>query len=263
MIRQIPRSLRDLPESERLAQLHTRLFLDIQTVPIVEDYTQLAAPLQALWERKCRTWAKEDFAIAYQQLWVDRAALFAEFSKIAAIGLGYFLGESDKEVKIRCTVLEHPDEKRLLEWLLQVFNNQRFSHPATALVAHNGKDFDFPFLCRRLLLNGLPIPFALEMKGKRPFELHLEDTMDMWRFGERRSFISLRGLGLLFGLKDGFSVPDFPSMQKTYFAKGSAKALIQTALEDVKLTMQCYLRLNGLPSLPDDAIQFVEFEETT
>jgi len=255
MYRRIPEPLRNLPPEAQLDILRTRLFLDIQTLPLAKDYHELPAPLQALWERKAKTFQDSNQQPSFSELWIEKAALYAEFSRIITIGVGYLYGNHPQELRLRCTALYHNTEKELLQELLLVMSSKRFNIPALALVAHNGRDFDYPFLCRRLLLNSLPIPFALETKGKKPYELQLEDTMDMWRFGERRSFVSLRALALLFGLEEGFNLPDFKLIQQDYFQTKKSGLLAHTAREDVQLTAQIYLLLHGLPALHHDMIE--------
>jgi len=256
MLRRIPEPLRNLAPEAQLEILRTRLFLDIQTLPLQENYLDLPKPLQALWERKANQLHTGSGEPDFAQIWKEKAALYAEFSKIISIGVGYLYGNANAELRLRCTALHHSNETLLLQELLEVMSSKRFNIPALALVAHNGRDFDFPFLCRRLLLNGLPIPFALETKGRRPYELSLEDTMDMWKFGERRSFVSLRALALLFSLEEGFNLPNFQEMQQQYFKHNDPAALNHTAREDVYLTSQIYLRLHGLASLALDRIEF-------
>jgi hypothetical protein len=235
--------------------LHTLLFIDIETVSVKPQLADLNPAMQYLWDRKVARIAKGGEADA-EAVFEQRAALYAEFAQVVCIGMGYFPKMADGSLQLRTTVLTGENEESLLAQFLEILKANRFNNRQLTLVAHNGKDFDFPFIARRLVINNLPIPFALNTLHKKPWELNLMDTMDMWRFGESRYFVSLQALGILLGIIEEPEKPDYRAFQKEFHENGNLEGLKQQALADVALTAQVYLRLHGLPKLnPDDILK--------
>jgi DNA polymerase elongation subunit (family B) len=235
--------------------LHTLLFIDIETVSVQPNLADLNPAMQYLWERKVARIAKAEDTDA-EAIFEQRAALYAEFAKVVCIGMGYFPKMADGSLQLRTTVLTGENEEALLAQFLEILKANQFNNRQLTLVAHNGKDFDFPFIARRLVINNLPIPFALNTLHKKPWELNLMDTMDMWRFGESRYFVSLQALGILLGIIEEPEKPDYRAFQKEFHENGNLEGLKQQALADVALTAQVYLRLHGLPKLnPDDILK--------
>jgi len=233
--------------------LHTLLFVDIETVSATKSLAELPKGMQFLWERKAARLAKGG-EIDSSTLFEEKAALYAEFAQIVCIGLGYFPKAKDGSMQLRTTVLSGGNETELLAQFLELLKANRFNNRQLTLVGHNGKDFDFPFLARRLVINNLPIPFALNTLHKKPWELNLLDTMDMWRFGESRYFVSLQALGILLGLIDEPQKADYQALQSEFHTTGNLEGLKQQSVADVALTAQVYLRLHGLPALSPDEI---------
>ena len=164
-------------------QLRNILFIDIETVGITDDYENLDERLKTQWSRKA-AFLKREEGITDQELFNQRAGIYAEFGKIVTIGVGYFVSK-DKGLEFRVKALYSDDEKELLESfkdLIRKINNDHL-----ILCAHNGREFDFPYLSRRMLINGIPLPNVLDLAGKKPWEVQHLDTMDLWKFGDRKS----------------------------------------------------------------------------
>ncbi len=164
-----------------MQNIKNTVVIDIETVSGYSDFSKVPPTLQSLWEKKARSLKNEE-GLDAGQLYEDRAAIYAEFGQVIVIGVGVFSGSENAPALTVRSFAGH-DEKSLLQdfvaYLVQEFNQDRLQ-----LCGHNGKEFDFPYLCRRLLVNGLPIPFVLDNRGKKPWEVNHIDTMELWKFGD-------------------------------------------------------------------------------
>jgi 3'-5' exonuclease len=161
------------------------LFIDIETVSCVDQYEKLNERLKTQWARKASFFKKED-GKTDEDLFHDRAAIYAEFGKIVVIGAGIYFEDEKEEVGLRVKSLADDNEKKLL----LDFKSMLDKMGATArLCAHNGKEFDFPYLCRRMLVNEVALPEALNMAGKKPWDINHIDTMELWKFGDYNTIL--------------------------------------------------------------------------
>src|ERR1041385_1985730 len=164
------------------------LFIDIETVPQCACYDDLTEGWKRLWDIKAGYLSKNREGETPSSLY-PRAGIYAEFGKIICISCGVLQGTGDNKklvVKSFCG----DDERIVLSALLEMLNKWS-SEKDRCLCAHNGKEFDFPYLCRRLIVNALPIPPVLQIAGKKPWEINHLDTLDLWKFGDFKNYISL------------------------------------------------------------------------
>lgn len=150
-----------------------KLFIDIETVPAYWSLIAHEIPDFYIFKKKFKTDTEKMMVSEICQLYMDKAALYAEFGKVVCVSMGYVQGE---EIKLKSFFGD--SELQILTDTANAFQK------ATSLVAHNGKDFDYPFLCRRMIVNGVPLPDLLKIQNLKPWEIKLEDTMEMWRFGQ-------------------------------------------------------------------------------
>ncbi len=231
--------------------LKNLLFIDIETVGVAPVFDQLDDRLKPLWEIKARRWDPQASAA---QLFEDKSALLPEFGRIVAVGAGYFHAGDGKLPFLRVKAFSGDDEKALLLEFKSLVD-EKFHPSALRLVAHNGKDFDFPFLCRRMLINGIKLPQALDIYGKKPWEIPHIDTMDMWRFGDLRTYVSLELLAALFGIGHVKQGMDGSMVHDTYWNKKEGLAKIASyCIDDVTATARLYLKMKVLPDIPDENI---------
>lgn len=167
------------------------LVLDIETVPQFSSHDQLDETWQKLWAKKMNSYVKDGITAADVY---DRAGIYSEFGKIVCISVGLFTFEND-EFSFRLKSFYGDDEKALLEEFSTLINSKEY-----ILCGHNSKEFDFPYIARRCLINGIPIPKLLDNAGKKPWEVNHLDTMDLWKFGDFKSFTSLNLLAAVFGI---------------------------------------------------------------
>ena len=168
------------------------LFLDIETVPQVGNWQHLDEPTQNLWDKKTRLQRKDDFTA--EEFYKERGGIMAEFGKIICISVGII----EKSEKIIIKSFYGDDEKQLLEEFGEIFNRPKLRD--VILCAHNGKEFDFPWIARRFLINGMHPPKPFQLFGKKPWEIQHLDTMELWKFGDYKSYVSLELLAHVFGI---------------------------------------------------------------
>jgi len=164
------------------------LFLDIETVPIKERFEELDPTLQTLWEEKTVWQRKEKHTPS--EFYKMKAGIMAEFAKIICISVGYLFFQK-KERHFRIKSFYGNDEKQIISDF-NILLNAEFNKKQHQLCAHNGKEFDFPFIARRTLINGMKLPKLLDVAGKKPWEVNHLDTMELWRFGDYKHYTSLK-----------------------------------------------------------------------
>ncbi len=233
---------------------HT-VVIDIETVSSYPEFSKAPARLQSLWEKKAKN-LKQDGELDPGQLYADRAAIYAEFGKVIVIGVGVYSG-TEKEPTLEVRSFAGHDEKSLLQaftaFLIKEFNQEKLQ-----LCGHNGKEFDFPYLCRRLLVNGLPIPFVLDTRGKKPWEVNHIDTMELWKFGDWKSFTSLELLTEIFDIPTSKDNIDGSMVNEVYHRQDGLDKIRQYCKKDVVATAQLYLKMNAKSAIPEDRISIVD-----
>ena len=221
------------------------LFLDIETVPIVYRYNDLNDTLRDLWDRK---WQHNRDISPEEQY--NKAGIYAEFAKVVCIGLGYY-----KEGKFKVGTISSADEQEVLTQFTQ-FLAASFNSPQHVLCAHNGREFDFPFLCRRLIINGMPLPRLLQIQGLKPWEVPHLDTMDMWKFGDYKNYSSLNLLAHIFGIPSPKDDMDGSKVARTFYEEGDLQRIAEYCKKDVITLAKVYNRFSGVSQLADQDVIF-------
>lgn len=222
------------------------LFLDIETVPQVYRYSDLNDTLRELWDRK---WQYNRDISPEEQY--SKAGIYAEFAKVVCIGYGYY-----SEGRLQVNTLSSDDEKEILEKFARLLD-KNFSGPGHLLCAHNGKEFDFPFLCRRMLIHGIALPKLLQIQGKKPWEVPHLDTMDMWKFGDYKHFSSLNLLAHVFGIPSPKDDMDGSKVGKTYYEDHDLPRIAEYCRKDVITLARVYCRFAGIRMPADQDVIFV------
>ena len=230
--------------------LKSLLVLDIETVSAFPNHGDQPESLQSHWDRKA-SFLRNQEEKSSDELYFDQSAIYAEFGKIITVGMGFF-AEEESELKFRVKSIASDDEKELLEEFMVIVN--KFDQDNLKLCGHNAKEFDFPYLCRRMVVNRIPIPWSMDLSGKKPWEVHHIDTMELWKFGDRKNFTSLKLLSDLLEIPSSKNDMDGSKVNTTYYNEKEGLKKIETYCQgDVIATAQLYLRLNDLPLLsPDD-----------
>jgi len=228
------------------------LFLDIETVPEVENFTDLSEEKQELFATKTQYQRKEEFTPA---TFYDRAGIWAEFGKIVCISVGYFTHFKSEDRKFRITSF-YGDELKLLEDFKNLLD-KHFNKPQHVLCAHNGKEFDFPYIARRMIINQIPLPEKLNLFGKKPWEIAHLDTMDLWRFGDYKHYTSLKLLTSILGIpspKDDITGSEVGSV---FHKEKNIKRIVTYCEKDTIAIAQLLLRYNNEPLIEELNIVYV------
>lgn len=222
------------------------LFLDIETVPQYESYEQAPEGIREIWDKKAGQLDKTGESSPSEMY--EQAGIYAEHGKIVVIGVGFFA-----RGKFRVKSLKGDDEATLLEEFSQLLENGRNSF--YYLCGHNSKEFDFPYLCRRMLVQGVKLPPQLQLWGKKPWEIKHIDTMDLWKFGDWKSFTSLHTLATIFNVPTSKDDIDGSQVREVYYQEeGGLDRIATYCSKDVVLTARVYQAMMGLPVLEDENI---------
>jgi uncharacterized protein YprB with RNaseH-like and TPR domain len=224
-------------------QLEKILFLDIETVPQAYQFDQLDDKSKVLFEAKNRFQISPDKSI--EQIFEERGGILAEFGKIVCISVG-MLHEGSQGRSIRLKSFDHDDEETLLKQFKRLLDDH-YNTQYHVLCGHNSKEFDIPYICRRMLINGVSLPNILQIAGKKPWEINHIDTMELWKFGDYKSYTSLSLLCHVMDIptpKDDISGAD---VARVYYEENDLERIMIYCEKDVVALIQLFLRLQGEP----------------
>lgn len=230
-------------------QLQDLLVLDIETVSQKPSFEDLDEEWKELWTKKSGALNHQEInaSVVY-----ERASIYAEFGKIVCIGLGIF-HDSPDGLQLRVKAISGHDEKALLLEFAELLNS-KFNKEQHKLVAHNGKEFDFPYICRRLLINGIPLPSILDISGRKPWEIKHIDTMELWKFGDYKSYTSLNVLAKCFGIPSPKDDIDGSLVGHTYWQLKDLERITTYCKKDIVTTAQVLLKYKLLDLLDNENI---------
>lgn len=225
------------------------LFLDIETVPLFENFEEVDDTLKILWKKKTEYQRRDEYTAAE---FYERAGIWAEFGKIVCISVGYFVHKGDMR-NFRVTSF-HGDEIKILKDFKNLLQTH-FNKPHHVLCAHNGKEFDFPYIARRMIINRIEIPFKLDLFGKKPWEVPHLDTLELWKFGDYKHFTSLKLMTHIFGIPSPKDDIDGSEVRKVYYEDKDIDRIIRYCEKDTVAVAQIFLRLRNEEILiPDEII---------
>ncbi|WP_374951370.1 3'-5' exonuclease [Mucilaginibacter sp.] len=224
------------------------MVLDIETVPQYSSFDELPDVLQELWDLKTQYQRKDETPREFY----ERAGIWAEFGKIVCISVGIFL--NGKKTGLRVKSFAGHEEKDLLEEFSRMLTGQPLS---IILCAHNGKEFDFPYICRRMLLNGVQFPPHLQITGKKPWEIPHLDTMELWKFGDFKNYTSLNLLTAIFNIPTSKDDIDGSQVGHVYWVEDDLPRICTYCQKDVIATAQLIRRYRGEPLIAEDCITVV------
>jgi uncharacterized protein YprB with RNaseH-like and TPR domain len=228
------------------------LFLDIETVPQYSSYNELPEDWKQLWDTKSNSLVKYNEGQTNESLY-PRAGIYAEFGKIICISCG-FVQESGTQRKLVLKSFSGDDEKVLLQQFNNMLNKWTSGEPKF-LCAHNGKEFDFPYLCRRMIINSLPIPSILNISGKKPWEVNHFDTLELWKFGDFKSYTSLNLLAHTLGIQTPKDDIDGSMVWEVYWKEKNLQRIVTYCQKDVVTVAQILLRMNAEALIKNENIE--------
>ncbi len=229
------------------------LFLDIETVPQPDQWENLSDKMQSLWEKKSKGLRADEESPedVYQ-----KAGIYAEFGKVICVSVGAFAQKGDQYI-FRMKSYASKDEKQLLLEVAAML--RKYSGEGERnLCAHNGKDFDFPYMARRMLINGIKLPGILDTAGKKPWEVNHLDTMELWKFGAYRHYASLDLLTTIFGIPTPKDDIDGSQVAQVFYEENDLERIVQYCEKDVLAIAQLYLKWRGEPLLNDDQLVIIK-----
>ncbi len=228
------------------------LFLDIETVPMVPSFDELSPVFKVLWEKKSAYFRTEEQDAGDV---FTRAGIYAEFGKIICISVGFIAGK-ENNMSLRLKSFYKHDEKNLLEDFSVMLNN--FSSGKDAMLcAHNGKEFDYPYIARRMVINNLRIPAILDNAGKKPWEISLLDTMELWKFGDYKNYTSLELLTGLMGISTPKDDIDGSMVADIYYVENNIERIARYCEKDVIALTQVFLKFRNNKTIPPERIESV------
>jgi hypothetical protein len=230
------------------------LVIDIETVSQQPDFDSLSADWQELWRDKVNRTLPENTTPG--EYYPQRAGVMAEFAKVICISLGYFKKDSDK-YKLRVKSIYNVDEKELLKLFVQTVDQLYISNNNWSFTGHNIKEFDIPFLCRRLLINNLPIPPYLDFQNMKPWETNMVDTFQYWRFGDYKQYTSLRLLAASLNIPSPKDDIDGSMVGDVFWKENNIERIAIYCQKDVVTVANLILRFKNLPLLTEAQVIFV------
>ena len=224
------------------------LFLDIETVPEEADFYALDDEMKELWEQKTQYQRKDGFS---PEVFYERAGIWAEFGKIICISVGYFTFKGDIR-HFRVTSF-FGEEKKILHDFINLLNNH-FNQPQHVLCGHNAKEFDIPFIARRMIINEIAIPNKLNLFGKKPWEIPHLDTLELWKFGDYKHYTSLKLLTKILRIPSSKGDIDGSQVAHVYYIEKDIDRIVTYCERDTIAVAQVFLRLRRDNLLIEDEI---------
>lgn len=233
-------------------ELRDILFLDIETVATTDNFQNLNERLKTQWARKA-TYLRREETQTDEALFNQRAGIYAEFGKIICIGVGKFFDQESGELGLKTKAYYGDDEKALLLEFKSML--EKLDSSSLRLCAHNGKEFDFPYLCRRMLINGISLPGVLNISGKKSWEIPHLDTMEMWKFGDYKNYTSLDLLATIFNIPSSKGDIDGSQVNEVYYREKNLIKIKDYCVRDVVVLSQLFLKIRGIQLTTDLVVQ--------
>jgi DNA polymerase elongation subunit (family B) len=235
--------------------LENFLVIDIETVSASYNYSSLSEDWQHLWEEKVKRSVPEDTTV--EEYYPQRAGVMAEFAKVVCISLGYF--KNEKSVyQFRVKSIYGHNEKELLQNFISTVNQLEAVHHHWSFTGHNIKEFDIPFLCRRLLINGIAIPPYLDFQNMKPWETNMIDTFQYWRFGDYKNYTSLKLLAASLNVPSPKDDIDGSMVGQVYWVEDNLDRIAVYCQKDVVTVANIILRFKNMSILNAEQVVYAK-----
>jgi len=236
--------------------LHHLLCIDIETVPAFEHFSELSPVMQELYNKKTERLREE--GSSDEDHYFNTAGIWAEFGKIICISVGIF--SKDKAtgaLSFRIKSFSGDDEKKVLQDFLDMAVKYFASYQQLLFAGHNIKEFDIPYICRRALINWIPLPAVIDFSGKKPYEVTMIDTMQYWKFGDYKNYTSLKLLATLLGIESPKDDIEGKDVGAVYWKEKNLPRIVNYCQKDVVTVAQLILRYKELPLLKPEEVVIV------
>ena len=231
------------------------LVLDIETVPQYQNFSELSPYWRELWLDKISKTMPESFSA--EESYLNKASIMAEFGKIICISTGVFYEDKGNRLCFKLKSLSGDNEAVLLKQFVELVNTYSRLHKDFQFAGHNVKEFDIPYICRRLLINNIGLPDYLQLSGKKPWETQMTDTLQLWKFGDYKHYTSLKLMAACLGIETPKDDMDGSMVRQVYYEHNDLKRITEYCQKDVITVAQILLRLQNMPLLPAENIFIV------
>ena len=232
--------------------LQQYLFIDIETVPGEADFTRLSPAMQHLWHKKAATLKALPEADS-EALYTERSAIYSEFAKVVCIGIGCLVKKEDGW-KIFLKSLTGDDERELLTRFCIALKSFTDREKELVFCGHNIKEFDIPFLCRRMVIHDIELPSCLDIASKKPWEVNHVDTMELWKFGDKKNYTSLELLAEVLGVPTSKDDIDGSMVGAVYWQDHDLERIATYCLKDVQTTARVFMRLKNIKGIDPEPV---------
>ncbi|HMG93344.1 MAG TPA: 3'-5' exonuclease [Chryseolinea sp.] len=226
-----------------IQELRDILFLDIETVANTYDYNAMDERMKIQWSRKAGFLRREKDQ-SDEGIYHERAGIYAEFGKIVCIAVGKFIETESGDLMLKTKTYAGDNEKDLLSDFKSMI--EKMDAAVLKLCSHNGKEFDFPYICRRMLVNGISLPAALNIMGKKPWDIQHLDTMEMWKFGDYKHYTSLELLAAIFNIPTSKNGLDGSQVNVTYHRDNDLQRIKEYCVRDVVVLAKLFLKMRAI-----------------
>ncbi len=230
-------------------------FIDIETVPKVADFGELTPLWQELWIDKISKTMPEN--TPPEQSYLQRAGILAEFGKVICISTAYLFENENKETALKVKSIYGDDEKKLLSEFVELTEKLNRHNKRFEFTGHNIREFDIPYLCRRMLVNKVPLPVYLNLHGAKPWEVRMTDTLQWWKFGDYKNFISLNLLAHVLNIPTSKTDIDGSQVQHVYYKEKNLQRIVEYCQRDVVVVANIILHFKNFPLLKEENIIIV------
>lgn len=230
--------------------------LDIETVPGVPSYSHLNDVWQSLWNGKISKTVPEN--ISPEESYLQKAGILAEFGKVICISTGYFFEDENKKLSLRIKSIYAQDEKELLQLFIQITNKFFQHNKQLQFAGHNIREFDIPYICRRMLILQIPLPDYLQLHAAKPWDVKMVDTLQWWKFGDYKNYVSLHLLANVLNVPTSKTDMDGSMVQHVYYKDNNLLRIVEYCQRDVIVVANIILRFKNMPLLDEDVVTIVQ-----
>jgi 3'-5' exonuclease len=236
--------------------LFNLLLIDIETVPCYHSFELLPDNIKVLWADKISKTVPE--TLSFEDSYLLRAGIMAEFGKVVCISAGYFYEDANKNVCFKVKSFCCDDEQEILHNFLQITNSFYKINNRFQFAGHNVKEFDIPYICRRLLINNIPLPPYLQLHGAKPWEIEMVDTLQWWKFGDYKNYISLNLLANILNVPTSKGDMDGSKVRDVFYDEKDLDRISTYCEKDVIVVANVILRFRNMPLLSQENIQIIK-----
>jgi|SRR5215471_526200 len=232
--------------------LYDLIMIDIETVPQYPHYSLLNDHWKRLWCDKISKTMPENFSP--EESYTQKAGILAEFGKVVCICIGYFSQDENKELSLRIKSIYDDVEKNILSSLIDLLDKICKHNSKFVFAGHNIREFDIPYLCRRIIINGLQLPGCLQLHGAKPWDVNMVDTLQWWKFGDYKNYISLDLLANVLEVPTSKTDMDGSKVQKVYYEERDLMRIAEYCRRDVLVVANVILKFKNLSLIKEENV---------